>query len=266
MSKFNKFLERLKKMVDYNNLKDGNKVLTEKEVIVGYGNYDSKILFVGKESTESPEKACNSLFHNLNIQERPNWTRKRIDEEVIDPKTGKKRPNYWSNSGTLWWKYQTLIDYVRFDGLRQDRSKEFDFENFVYCTEMNNSHSKRTSDADKSTIDWRKKLFFKDPYFKDFSVIVLACSNYISGPEIEEIFDVTFTNACTLLPNSHKRKGTMNDTFWCHLSNDGKRLVIHACNLSGAIKDGMLKWMAQIIESHLKKNGHFDLTFNQGRH
>ena len=49
MSKFNKFLERLKKMVDYNNLKDGNKVLTEKEVIVGYGNYDSKILFVGKE-------------------------------------------------------------------------------------------------------------------------------------------------------------------------------------------------------------------------
>ena len=75
-----------------------------------------------------------------------------------------------------------------------ERSEEFDFENFVYCTEMNNSHSKRTSDADKSTIDWRKKLFFKDPYFKDFSVIVLACSNYISGPEIEEIFDVTFTS------------------------------------------------------------------------
>lgn len=257
MNTFSDFLDRLKKCVADHKFKIGDKVLNEDEVVVGYGNHESKILFVGKESTSDPKEAHNSLSHNFEYIGRRNWTRIREDEEDFCTDSGKNKPNYWTNSGALWWKYQRLVDYIRY-GHQRNRSKEFDFENYVYCTEMNNSHSKKTVVADKTTLDWRKEIFFKDVFFKDFSVIVLACSNYIVGKEIEDIFKVRFTEAIpSALP-----KPNMNNTFWCHYSNDRKRLVIHTRNLSGAVNDAILRSMAKVIASHLKNNGQFDSIFS----
>lgn len=216
------------------------------DFIIGSGNPDSRILFVGKEPTGDAKKTNTLEHYEQRIQEgkTDNWTRVKN----VETKEQGSEPSYWRCNQTLWARYQALIDYVFPDRI-SNRKEIFDFEEVVFCSEMNGSPSKRTKDANKDRIQERK-LFFKDPFFDRFSVILLACGNYINNisnnpeeREIDSIFGVRFEREC----------GTGKNRFWVHKNTDESRLVIHTRNLSNGIPNDMLEDMAKIIRPFLGK-------------
>lgn len=225
--------------------------------IIGGGNPDSNILFVGKEPTDDAE-GYNTLEHyreKIKNGKVDNWTRCRVQEEDYFKEKGKELPNYWNKTQSLWSRYQTLCDYI-YPERKKNRKEIFDFEEIVFCSEMNGSPSKNTATASKGTINSRKS-FFKDPYFSRFKVILLACGNYInnnsSNPEereIDNIFDVEF--ATNERPNP-REYGTKANRFWIHYNKSKTRLVIHTRNLSNGVPNKMLKDMGLLIREFLDK-------------
>ena len=217
--------------------------------IIGGGNPNSNILFVGQEPTGDAED-MNTLRHYLENHKKgivDKWTRYRVEEEKYFKDQGKEVPPYWTNKQTLWGCYQTLCDII-FEEKNKNRKEVFDFEELVFCSEMNGSPSKRTREANKESIEKRKQ-FFMDPYFKRFNVIVLACGNYISNVsdnpeerEIDNIFNVRF----------FERHGKPRNYFWTHYNDDKTRLVIHTRNLSADISRDMLSEMGNLICGFLK--------------
>jgi len=73
---------------------------------------------------------------------------------------------------------------------------------------------------------------------------VLACSNYISGKQITEIFGVKFD----------KEVGEKRQRYWIHYNKKETKLVIHTRQLSGAVSNELLENMATDIREFLKKN------------
>lgn len=213
--------------------------------IIGSGNPDSKILFISKEPS-GKAYGSNTLSHYMNNIKDGNtdkWTRYR-KQEILEQG---KEPSYWSYSQTVWSRYQTLCDYI-FPEMARNRNEIFDFEEFVFCSEMNGSPSKRTNDAPKDKIPERKE-FFKDPYFNRFRVVLLACGDYIKNTsdkpeerEIDNIFHVEFD----------KRFDFGKIWFTTHYNKpENTRLVIHTRNLCSGIPNLMLEKMGKMIRTFL---------------
>lgn len=213
--------------------------------IIGSGNPSSRILFVGKEPTGDACKSNTLLHYENNLRDGiiDVWRRVRI-QEIHDQG---KIPTYWNCAQTLWSRYQKLYDYI-FPEKIGNRKEVFDFEEFVFCSELNGTPSKKTHDANTSKIHERKR-FFRDPFFNRFAVIVLACGEYISNQstnpeerEIDNIFKVSFES----------QKGRGRYLYWAHYNSNRTRLVIHTRNLSNGIPNSMLEDMGRLIRSFLK--------------
>lgn len=95
---------------------------------------------------------------------------------------------------------------------------------------MNTAPAKNTKDANKEGILSRKQLFKKSDYFQSFPIVILACSNYIKGNEIEDIFKVKFD----------KQIGCGKQLFWTHSSFEKTKLVIHTRQLSTNVSNDLL--------------------------
>ena len=220
---------------------------------IGTGNPNSKILIVGKETATDVENKAGKDEHylrfqnealidfkenankwNLNISNKievnsiPNW-KAGIDTPISS------NPIYPYKSlhakelkeGHTWRKYQKLHDLVLLNDMSNVTQKEFDFHQNFFVTEMNSSPAKFTRDANKTGISGRKQLFKE----------ILACSNYINGSEIEDIFDVKFEN----------QFGTEKQLFWTHYNSERTKLVIHTRQLSTNVSDTLLKGIAEKI-------------------
>ena len=209
--------------------------------IIGSGNPDSKILFVGREPSDDA-KNTNTLVHYLENYKKgvtDDWTRVRNNDE--DDK-------FWKKSQSCWSRYQALCDYI-YPEKKRNRKEIYDFEEMVFCTEMNGSWSEKTKDAPRDTLETRKNIFFRDPYFDRFNVIVLACGNYIKNSsnepterEIDNIFHVTF---------GKEYYYSLNNKFWTHYNSEKTRLVIHTRNLSNGVSNKMLDEMGQLIRNFI---------------
>lgn len=214
--------------------------------IIGSGNPDSRILFVGREPS-GDALYTNTLGHYLENYKKgitDRWTRYR-SQEIVEQGI---EPSYWNNGQTVWYNYQKLFDNI-YPEKEKDRKQIFDFEEEVFCTEMNGSWSKRTKDASTETIDIRKQVFFRDPYFNRFKVIVLACGNRINNSsnnpskrEIDSIFNVSFDKEFNY---------SRNNKYWTHYNSDRTLLVIHTRNLSAGVNPTMLKDMGDMIRSFI---------------
>ena len=201
-------------------------------------------MLVGREPSD---RACetNILKHYEELVaagKTDRWTRIRDEEKRVQG----VEPSYWSCPQTVWSRYQTLVDYI-FGEPHADRRAVFDFEERVFCSEMNGSPSLKTACADRSGIPDRKR-FFRDPFFDRFPVIVLACGDYISNVspipeerEIDSIFKVSFC----------REYGSGSGRFWTHFNADRTRLVIHTRNLCSGVSNTMLREMAKVIRNFL---------------
>lgn len=212
---------------------------------VGIGNPNAKILFIGKESAVNEEEKAEYLTN------AKNWSEDIIKDsplclnyDVDDEHPLRKR---WGKN--TWSKYQKLTDII-FNKIPENYKVDF-LEN-VFTTEINDSPNKKTASANKIGLNDRKELFSKSDFIKHFSVVVLACSNYIKNRngfnDIGKIFDATYDGDAT-----GKYWYNKGNWFFVHHSEDKKKLVIHTRQLSADVKIEMLQAMGTVIREHLDR-------------
>lgn len=247
----------------------------ENGTYIGTGNPNSKILIIGKETATDIENKANRdelyvLFQKESLQdfqENANKWQLNINNEIeIDSISnwvgGKDSPLTINplfpfkslhpkelKEGQTWSKYQKLHDLIFLNNLSSVKEKEIDFHNNFFLTEMNNSPAKFTKDANKSGIPNRKQFFKESEFFQNFPIIILACSNYISGKEIEEIFNVNFD----------KQYGNGKQLFWTHFNTDKTKLVIHTRQLSTNVSDDLLKEIAKEVRNFTKQRNQYKI-------
>ena len=210
---------------------------------IGYGNPNADICFVGKEATGMLPLQCGLGSATYWMTSLPMFF-DRI-------KTDNPNDSIWKE-GHTWNKYQKLYDAIFPENAAKPGT--MNFEQHVFVTEMSATPAATTAEG-KGTLGFegqlalRKQKFFTHPYFKDFKVIVLACSDYIVNfgdrREIDSLFEVTFD-----INGGAHEVGPQN-AFWVHHSADGKRMVIHTRQLSGAVSDKLLEEMGAVIRQHL---------------
>ncbi len=220
-----------------------NLLVSNPDQYIGYGNPSADICFVGKEATGMLPLQCGLGSANYWMTSLPMFF-DRI-------KTENPNDSIWKE-GHTWNKYQKLYDAIFPENAAMPGT--MNFEQHVFVTEMS-ALPAATTNQGKGTpgfeeqLSARKQTFFAHPYFKDFKVIVLACSDYIVNygdrREIDTLFDVTFDM------NGGAHEVGLQNAFWVHHSPDGKRIVIHTRQLSGAVSDKLLEEMGAVIRQHL---------------
>lgn len=220
----------------------------EQNLYVGIGNPNAKILFIGKEA--AMREADDDYKNNAKC-----WG-EHIAEGICHRLTypvGEdcSLRNGWGRN--TWSKYQKLKDCI----VKNKEVKPFyvDFLKDVFTTEINDSPSKKTSDAVKIGLNARKKLFKDSLFIQNFPVIVLACSGYLKNDEnireIDDIFGVTYDG-----DENGKKVYTSANWFYTHHSKDGCRLVIHTRQLSANVLNDMLEEIGGVISKHFISIGY----------
>lgn len=226
---------------------------------IGTGNPNAKILFVGQEAAfeeKNDEYKSNAIDWQNHIK---NNTTQRFNFQVDDNESYLRKT--WGKN--TWSKYQKLHDYI-FN--KKEKPFHIDFLENVFTTEMSDNPAKKTKDAQKkkdfkNDLQKRKKTFFKEDFIQNFSVIVLACSNYIENNpknwELNELFKVEFFNDrdCLYLDKFKEFKlYSRGNWYFLHSNEDQTKLVIHTRQLSTNVNNELLKDMGEIIRGHLIKN------------
>ncbi|MBO4587597.1 MAG: hypothetical protein J5711_01675 [Bacteroidales bacterium] len=212
---------------------------------IGYGNPTADVCFVGKEATGMMPLQCGLGSTNYWLTSLPIFFDRNKEDNPGDP--------IWKE-GHTWNKYQKLHDAI-FPELAA-KPGTMNFEQRVFITEMSATPAMTTAEGKSAAgfeeqLAMRKRSFFSHPYFKEFKVIVLACSDYIVNfgdrREIDSLFDVTFDT-----DDGAHEIGPQN-SFWVHHNATGDRMVIHTRQLSGAVSDKLLEEMGRVIREHLQK-------------
>lgn len=229
-------------------LKDGFKDLVKQcltlRQLIGSGNPNSQILFVGKEGSNQQVGREKNINDNLDYWESQ---MSKNDTPVFSYSIKQFK------SGHTWRKYQKLHDYIFENTEKQGEV----FENNIFTTEMNETPFKRTGDAQRGVsftkeVTDRKNTFFTSEFIQNFEVVVLACSNYIQNVgiegkwEINSIFGVKWEKEYNTEHNSKKYR------FDTHYNENKTKLVIHCRQLSGSIPEKYLQDMGEIVREFIQ--------------
>jgi hypothetical protein len=227
-----------------NNFKDLVSQCVQSKSLIGSGNPNAKILFVGKEGSNQEDGKDQNIKNNLEF-----WKEQIKKNEA--PTFNYSIKDF--TEGHTWSKYQKLHDYI-FENTQKHSQI---FENNVFTTEMSEAPFKQTSEAQKKegfaeSLKNRKQTFFTSDFIKNFNVVVLACSNYIQNVgkdgvwEINSIFGVKWEYKHIVQYNGNEYR------FDTHFNEDKSKLVIHCYQLSGAIPDKYLQSIAAVIREFIK--------------
>lgn len=233
---------------------------------LGTGNPSGQILIVGKEVATDVEENQNLILeqqnlHNYNTN-ATDWlanfqngtTQNEVENWMFDDPNRINNPLFAfkgaeiKEEGKTWRKYQKLHDFIYNKEENSAESKYVhNFQERLFITEMSDAPSKTTGKASrrelfKKSLLHRKNTFFKSDFIQNFPVVILACSDYITGNEIEEIFKVKF----------EEQKGE-NQFFWTHYNEHRSKLVIHTRQLSGYISNKLLLDVANEVKLFLAK-------------
>jgi len=222
----------------------------EKNLFVGTGCPNAKILIIGKEAAidrNDLEKKGNEWY----TKNTENWQSHILNNtmETLEYDVKKEDKLYKSWGKNTWSKYQFLYNYFKFGDFRK-KEKKVNFLNEIFTTELNPSVSLKTASANKKDIRIRLSLFAESEFIKQFKVIILACSDYIENTEtnreIDNNFGVTYDG-----DETGKFVFSKTNWFFTHHNADRSKLVIHTRQLSTNVKDNLLIKMAEVINQHL---------------
>lgn len=177
-----------------NNFYKSNDKTSPNPFYIGFGNPNSKVLFIGKEkgfeSTKEEQLLLESIknpdewFFNISNTIEPSST-KFYKESTIDynnvflPYEGPMKGQH------TWNSYSSILSRI----MNKSYSKnQFLSESFI--TEVNPAPSK-TSQISRFT-DQRRLDFLNHEFYTNFPIIVLGCANYLSKKNIEHTFNVRF--------------------------------------------------------------------------
>lgn len=204
---------------------------------IGFGNPNSKILFVGKECGDAPNS-----FNEINCN-KPNlshWT-KNISSSPLPVDVWHNNPNAVFNpeypfngmpinalsGGHTWRNYHKIVN-----GITGRCSSEIvDFHLHAFCTELNSVTSKysRYSNEVRDSINKRTHELLCNSFFKNFPITIVCCGHYINKYNIhlEEVFDVKWAGRTIEITDSAGK-----NCGWINAHHADGRILIHTRHLS----------------------------------
>lgn len=259
--------------------KDAVKYSKEKNLFLGYGNPNGKVLMIGKEEyfksketsdTESFYEDILSQREKINIQNINSWLKNiegdfqpvwsyDIERAVINSNAQTK---YWGqrnilntqlkngdwNMGTssTYKNYQKIYQNVFLDAKKEDH---INFQKEFFITELNDLVAekdfkfKRLTELKKQFITQRAKLLSL-PFFKSFPVVVIASGHYSKDFQfdIEKTFEVTYVGEPVFVGKSW---------YNMHYSEGGKRIVIHTRQLSTSVTNELINAISNKIKDQI---------------
>ncbi len=254
--------EAFKKAYDY---------AVDNKLYLGLGYPDSKILLIGKESSDDSTTFDQASQKNLN-----SWGK------IMADKTGLLDFNFFSENSLYPWKGQqftirspnkdgsfkgekgtssTWYNYQYFTDLylqKPIKTKEdlIDFHEHCFQSELNQLNAKYSHliPKDDSTriesIQNRQKLFSLD-FFQQFEIIILATGHYTRdfNFDIESTFQVKWTGKTHVLSSGN----------WYNVHYDDpknpNRIVIHTRQFSSGISKALIQAIATLCRN-FKNNQH----------
>ena len=223
--------------------------------LIGWGNPLAPILIVGQEpSCEDYEKPVQSMIQDSNKGIQDCFNNGDLVNLFLQ--------GFNSQPNSTWSLYQRLIDYVLYgEPIMRSERQNLPFGTWSFITDMNNTFSKRTKDAEKK-LEPRQILFEESRFIHDFPVVLLACGKKYVGihddkSDVELIFGVNFDKD----GGAHEEFGK-KIAYYVHHSDDYKRLVIHTSQITAFPRNGgkgiiALKAIAKLIREHLINQGKF---------
>lgn len=218
---------------------------------IGTGNPVADILIIGKEvgfNLSDENQYIREVKGNYNdwcqIAQNGSISNDKYNPRFPYPNQLFKVNSKNGNGGTskTWYNYQKLRNQIY-----TPNAEKIDFHNHFFITEVNSSPSKKTKEADTSSIAFRKKHILSHAFFKKFPVVVISGLGYFDitkqSNEIESLFNVKYIRA--------KDVGGKNQMYWIHKSEDCARLLINVRQLSMNISDSLLEGIANEIKMHL---------------
>lgn len=203
-----------------------------KKFVVGSGNPEANILFIGMEPSQYAYYSTTERYLNNPVPD--NWTREKEQEIRYNEANGYGFPKHWGSHriSTVWYNYQLLFDYIQY-GYKRNHDNEMDFEAGVFCTDLSSFPQVRhnaNNPGTKANLHARKTdKYFRHKYFDRFQVIILCArdSRYINEEEIQQLFNVIKA------PGIRTVEGT-RFTYSEYIGevNGTKRILIHTRNLS----------------------------------
>lgn len=271
------------KIIKINNMNYSDKFIEavnfskDKELFLGYGNPNGKILMIGKEHyfNHSLVEQGSSEFYKEILTARETENKRNIIswenniKENFEPDWNPNQIHFCDNTNSLtaWWNqkniqdknnnggtsntylhYQKLYQNIFFDGRKEER---INFQKEFFNTELNDLPAKKDFNLPelnklKSEFIKRRQELFKLPFFKTFPIVIIASGHYPSryNFNLEDIFDVEYIGKPTEVGNSW---------YNLHHSKDGKRMLIHTRQLSTSVSIDLMNGLSKEIKSFLNK-------------
>lgn len=218
---------------EFKNLINSLNSIENIEHYIGTGNPSSSVVFFGKELGFDPNKSeqlkrevydnvsqwKNNINGNFNIQD--NYTSYNPLLPYNNPK---------KKAGHTWSKYQKLSRLIFND------EKPF-FQN-VFVSEIGVKPSKTSKS--QGITEFRSNLIKNSKFFQNFSIVVLACGDYLSSEDIEYLFNV-------------KRKECLSKPYEKLLTFESSgKFVINTRQLSFNVKNTYIDYISTKIKQSNK--------------
>ena len=244
-----------------------------KNLFIGMGNPDSKILIVGKEASidvgidgnVADAQSKLEIVDNISQWERDinkhwseveyrGWVESKEKYSPLYPYKGQiKKRDSGKNFGTspTWLNYQKVRDAIW--GFS---SGNIDFHENCFITELNQIPSRYSKKQDeairKECVYKRLKTIFESEFIQSFPVIILACGVYIVEHRIDvgSVFGVEQNPQEKCVPGNPRQWYKM----YRNLSGNPPKLVIHTRQLSLNITDALHGMIGKDISDFCAEN------------
>jgi len=248
----------------------------QNKLFLGYGNPNGKILMIGKEhyfNHSLKEGSCEFYDEILKVREienqkntasweenirnefYPNWNI-NLESNIINSNAfttywnqkNKQDKNYNGGTSNTYLHYQKLYQNVF---LNRQKEERINFQKEFFNTELNDLPAKKDFNfkelnKHKSGFIARRQELFRLPFFKTFSIVIIASGHYPNkyNFDIEKTFEVTWDKKTILVGKSW---------YNLHKSEDGKRLLIHTRQLSTSVSTDLMDALSKEVNIFLKK-------------
>lgn len=152
-------------------------------------------------------------------------------------------------TSTTWYNYQKLINRIGIAGRANNscrartKDDELDFFKDCFITEFSAECSLYSKKSDKveGSIKSRTRHLLNEPFFKSFSIIIVACGHYIRRYgdiiDLQKLYEVKYEQPTV----------DVNSNNWYNFHKGNNKILIHTNQLSMNISDELLNKIARVI-------------------
>ena len=208
---------------------------TENGEFIGFGNPNSKILFVGKEcGLDLTNQVDKFVYEKSN---KPNWEHwsQNIKDTPITPESipvwkdsNEYNPLFPYKGDSLpacngtWNNYSKIVSQL-FSEMVTESSP---FHQFSFLTELNDLVMKFSTHSEEvqNAINRRCANLLSKPFFRQFPIVIVGCGHYVPeyNVNLEEVFDQKWDGSTI----------SVGKNEWINVHRNGNRILIHTRQLS----------------------------------